>query len=126
MVAIKTSTMDTEPKAAPQWTTVSEGAETLPTKVLLDSWGDEFTGTYKGPRQVTPGSGDPFTVYIFTQDGATLPNGNDEEFSVPATNAMRSGMKKVRAGSLTRLTYVDDIDAGNGNFIKNIRIDVAK
>lgn len=106
------------------WVTVSEGAETLPTKVVFDSWGDEFVGRYKGPKTITPGSGDSFTVYIFNQDGATLPSGEPEEFSVGATNAMRTGMKKVRPGSLTRLTYVDDIESGSGNYIKNIRIDV--
>lgn len=110
-----------------QWITVSAGAETLPTKVVFDSWGDEFIGRYKGPRTVTPGSGDAFTVYIFTQDGTFLPdNETPEEFSVSATNALRSGMKKVRPGALVRLTYLDDIDSGNGNFIKNIRIDVAR
>jgi len=105
------------------WKTVSEDIVTaLPTKVTFDSYGDEFIGVYKGPKKVTPGSGEPFTVFLFEAVGDAQ-FGVGELCSVGSLFALRDTMKKVRPGATVRLTYVQDVQNGD-NEIKDIRVDV--
>jgi hypothetical protein len=101
------------------WTKVSE--EDQPeTKIVFDTIGDEFTGKYLGTRTVEPNDPEerPYTQARFETDEGL--------FFVNTNHSLRSGMKNVRAGSLVRLTYTDNLDTGQASPMRVFRVEVGR
>lgn len=101
-----------------QWDTVSAPEQTKPqSKIVFDTVGDEFTGTYKGLREIPSQEGN-YIQYIFEKDG--------DEFFTNSNYSMREGMAKVRRGSLVRLTFTDEMDTGQASLMKLFRVEVGR
>src|SRR6202035_5937076 len=99
--------------AEPQWETVAEAS---PTRVIFDTIGDEFIGTYKGVSHIDPDNGkdDPFDVLLF--------EGLDGElYSMSGTKLMKE-FSKIPPGTMSKITYVKDLPSNKGNPFKDMKI----
>lgn len=101
------------------WTTVSEDPEEL-VKVSFDYIGAEFIGYYKGSKQLRNDEGS-YVQYRFAGQGD-----DPQTYFINGGFTLREAMAKVRAGSLVRITYVDDRDTGQTSLMKVYRVDVGR
>lgn len=109
--------MSAEPEfTSDEWTTVSED-ETDEIKIVFDTIGDEFVGTYIGPRVIETEDG-KFTQYRFKV--------GDEVYFTNAGYSLMRGMQKVQPGSRVRITYKADRDTGRETPMRIMQVDVAK
>lgn len=110
------------------WSTVSDASAQEPeVKIVFDTLGDEFTGIYLGFRVVEPAgiTESPYRQARFqgvTEDGEKT----DTVYFTNMGFSLREGLKDVRAGSLVRITYTDDLDTGQASPMKGFRIEVGK
>jgi hypothetical protein len=108
--------MGTKPSET-EWETVAEAS---PTRVIFDTIGDEFVGTYKGVTHIDPDNGkdDPFDVLVF--------EGTDGElYSMSGTKLMKE-FSKIEPGRLARITYVKDLPSGKGNPFKDFKVELGR
>lgn len=108
-----------------EWETVTEAS---PTKIIFDTIGDRFIGTYQGELNIAAEmnitkdhpEGEAFDMYLF--------RGVDGElYSVNKSYKLMMGLDGVDIGTLCRLTYVADIPTGRGlNPMKDITLDVKR
>ena len=103
-----------------EWRTVSAGAEEEENKLVFDTIGDEFIGTYLGNRTIEPRD--------VTESSYQQARFRGEDNLVYFTNlnySLRQGLKDVRVGKLTRITFVSELDTGQASPMKQFRVDVA-
>lgn len=101
-----------------EWVEVKTDSMVDETKIVFDTIGDEFIGTYLGTRTQEDEEGKPYTQ-IRWQVG-------EDFFFTNATYGLRQAYKGIRAGTVTRTRYVDDLDTGRATPMKVFRVDVAK
>jgi hypothetical protein len=100
-----------------EWNTV---ADVEPTRVLFDTFGDQFVGQFMGLVTIAPDDGsEPFELYTFTATDGEL-------YAINSSWKMNKGMKDVTPGEWCRITYVKDIPSSKGNPVKDLRIDVRR
>lgn len=107
------------------WTTVSEGDQEPETKIVFDSLGDEFTGKFLGTRMVEAQDPNDRPYQQARFEGI----GENDSGTVYFTNlghSLRTGLKDVRAGSIVRVTYTDDLDTGQASPMKTFRVEVGR
>jgi len=99
-----------------EWTTV---ADESPSRVVFDTVGDEFIGTYVEKVTINnPKNGEDFDQYVFRGTDGNL-YGTNSSFS------LARGMAKVTAGQMVRITYMKNIPiAGQPAPMKDFKIDV--
>jgi hypothetical protein len=97
--------------------TVSEGTAEPEIKIVFDTIGDSFTGTYLGSRTMDNQDGS-YIQYRFEKD--------NEIYFVNANYNLRQGFKTVRAGSKVRITYTDDLDTGQASPMRCFKVEVAR
>jgi len=97
------------------WKTVSE-TEVDENKIVFDTIGDVFIGTYLGDRTVTNADGS-YRQFRFrgTDDGVYFVNAN---------YSLQRGMENVRVGRMCRLTYIEDKDVGQRSPLRIFKVDV--
>lgn len=97
---------------------VSDGAQTEPeTKIVFDTFGDTFTGTYLGMRSITNDQGSYQQARFQTDDGIFFTNAN---------YSLKEGLKSVRTGTITRVTFVNDLDTGQASPMRIFTIEVSR
>lgn len=102
------------------WTVVEEES---PAQVVFDTFGDCFTAKYVGmevlPVDQDDPAGDTFTQLRFRAE--------DGYFAINAGYKLLKAFAKVPEGSLTRITYVKDVDTSGGklNPMKDFRVEVS-
>jgi hypothetical protein len=93
-----------------------------PTRILFDTVGDEFIGTYLGTETIDPGEdGDePFDVILLRDlDG--------KPFQASNSYRLMTGLKKVTPGQIVRIRYIKDIPmTGPRNDMKDFTVDVKR
>lgn len=99
------------------FTTVSSGEVIPETKIVFDTIDDSFTGKYLGMRTVPNAEGN-YQQARFENDG--------EIYFVNANHSLREGLAKVRTGSVTRITYTDDLDTGQPQPMRIFKVEVAR
>jgi hypothetical protein len=103
---------------AAQWTTVSEDTEEE-IKIIFDTIGDEFIGTYLGTRTLT-NNDEQYVQFRFRGSD------NGETYFTNGSHSLRQGMSTVRPGQLCKITYAKDIDTGQESPMRSFRVEVAK
>jgi hypothetical protein len=86
-----------------EWAVVSEGSSEPEIKIVFDTIGDQFIGTYLGMREMDNDQGKYKQARFETDQGIFFTNAN---------YSMKDGLKSVRIGTVVRLTYKDDMDTG--------------
>jgi hypothetical protein len=103
------------------WVTVEEES---PVTIVFDTPGESFTGTFMGKEVIPVDQEDPdgetFTQIRFRNDNGF--------FAINAGYKLLRAFDKVKTGSLTRVTYVKDLDTSGGklNPMKDFRVEVAE
>ena len=92
-------------------------SEDFPTRLVFDTIGDTFTGTYLKTEKVVTNEGG-FDQFIFERKG--------ERFSVSASQRLRAGMAKVRPNQVVRITYTADIPTGQDNPMRDYTVEIAR
>lgn len=100
-----------------EFAVVSEGTVEPEIKIVFDTIGDEFVGTYLGTRTMDNVDG-KYIQYRFTHE--------NETYFVNGNYSLREGMKNVRAGAKVRLRYVADIDTGQASPMRAFEVAVAR
>lgn len=99
------------------WKTVSDPAQTdEETKIVFDTIGDEFIGTYLGMREVDGGENGKYKQARF--------KANDELYFVNANYSLRQGLKDVRIGSLARIEFTSEQDTGQASPMRVFTVQV--
>lgn len=106
-----------EKTEATEWTTVSDGTTEQDVKIVVESIGEAFTGTYLGMRNVDSADGS-YKQARFELDGAT--------YFINANHSLREGLKTVRSGALTRITWVDELDTGQAQPMRVFSVETAR
>src|ERR1039457_3404666 len=88
-----------ETTGADDFVMVSDGQVTPETKIVFEVIGDSFTGMYLGMRSMNNPDGS-YQQARFEKDG--------EIFFVNANHSLKDGLKTVRNGTKTRITYAND------------------
>jgi hypothetical protein len=96
---------------------VSDGTAEPETKIVMEVFGDTFTGNYLGMRNV-PSADGGYQQARFESDGET--------FFINANFSLKDGLKSVRNGAKTRITYVHDLDTGQLSPMRVYTIEVAR
>lgn len=90
------------------WKTVSDPAQTVEeTKIIFDTIGDEFIGTYLGMREVDGGENGSYKQARFQVES--------DLYFVNANFSLRAGLKNVRNGSLVRIEFTSEQDTGQSS-----------
>jgi hypothetical protein len=97
--------------------TVSDGEIVPETKIVFDTFGDKFTGVYLGMREV-PSNDGGYKQARFQVDG--------EIYFTNANHSLREGLKSVRNGTTTRITYTSDLDTGMAQPMRVFMVEVAR
>ena len=96
-----------------QWSTVSEES---PTKIVFDTIGDVFTGTFKGKLHIEPPDGeDPFDVLTFRDDAG--------EFCSMGGYKLMQAFEEIPRETYCRITYVKNVDTGQPSPMKDFRVE---
>lgn len=111
----KTAEKNVAPKD--EWTVVSEGTAVAETKMVFESFGDCFVGTYLGMREIPSPEGAYYQAR-FEADG--------EKYFTNANYSLRDGLSKVRNGSRVRVTLTDEQDTGMENAMRVYRVEVSR
>lgn len=100
------------------WETVAETR----TKIIFDTDGDEFTGTWEGFQNITdPNTGEVYEYANFREAGTELP------VTTSASYQLKAGLAGVPTGTLTRLTRTGTTDMGKGkNPMNNFKVQVKR
>jgi hypothetical protein len=103
------------------WTTVSDGTEEQiqETKIVFEEINDEFVGYYLGLREIRDRSSQQFYQQARFRDPDT-----DEICYMRANHSLKEGLAKVTIGSLTKVTYVDDVDTGQASPMRSFSVAV--
>ena len=104
-----------------QWSTISEGAQESQeeTKIVFDTIGDAFVGTYLGMREID-GENGKYKQARFEDETGNI-------YFCNANYDLRNGLKTVRAGSLVRVEYVADVSTGHpDNPMRAFRVQVGR
>lgn len=107
---------DVKQEAAEEWRRVSE-EETDEIKIVFDTIGDEFIGTYIGHRVIENENG-KFTQYRFSV--------GTETYFTNAGHSLMQGMSHVIKGNRVRVTYVSDKDTGQETPMRVFAVDVSR
>lgn len=103
---------------ADEWSMVSDGSSEPETKIVMEKIGDAFVGDrYLGMRTVPSADGN--------YQQARWQNG-DEIFFMNANYSLREGLKNVRIGSKTRVTWVDELDTGQPSPMRVYSVETAR
>lgn len=96
------------------WTTVTDGAaasqQDPEVKIVFEEHGDSFSGEFLGYRNLTDReSGQRYKQARFRaeDDGAIC--------FTRANHSMQEGLDRVPIGTMTKVTYVDDLDTGQAS-----------
>lgn len=99
------------------WTTAYEGSAN---RLVFDTPGDQWTGIYEGNTVIhNEKTGEDYDYAQFRSLE------NNELYQISLGYALRNGLETVPPGSLTRLTYLRDIDTSNGKQapMKDIKVE---
>jgi hypothetical protein len=96
---------------------VSTGSAEPENKIIFEVIGDSFTGTYLGMRKMENADGNYQQARFEKSDGIYFVNVN---------YSLREGLKTVRTGSKTRITYVEDLDTGQASPMRVYTVEVAR
>jgi hypothetical protein len=99
------------------FTTVSSGEIIPETKIVFDTIGDVFMGRYLGMREVPSNEGS-FKQARFEFE--------DDIYFVNANHSLREGLSTVRLGTVTRITYTDDLDTGQAQPMRVFKVETAR
>jgi hypothetical protein len=100
------------------WKTVSDPAQTTEeTKIVFDTIGDEFVGTYLGMREVDGGENGRYKQARFAV--------GDDLYFTNANYSLRNGLKDVRPGTLTRVEFTSEQDTGQASPMRVFTVQVA-
>lgn len=100
-----------------QWETVNSPDDTPQSKIVFDTIGDEFTGTFQGERVIPSQDGD-YTQYLFENElGRCFVNAN---------YSLREGMRHVRKGNLVRITFTSEVDTGQESLMKQYQVQIGR
>lgn len=104
-----------------EWTTVAEESAT---RIIFDTIGDQFTGTYLGTEEIPhPQTGELMRYLMFR---GTQAEQKGELFSTSASWKLEDAFKAIEPGTKVRITYVKNVETSRGpNKMKDYRIDVA-
>jgi len=102
---------------ADEFTMVSTGAAEPENKIIFENIGESFTGTYLGMRKMENADGN-YQQARFDQDGVV--------HFVNVNYSLREGLKTVRNGQKTRITYVEDLDTGQASPMRVYTVEVAR
>jgi hypothetical protein len=96
------------------WQNVSEESAT---RIIFDSPGDVFTGTYLGHELVGPDKDMDYLMFRGEND--------DVLYSTSAGYKLTQAFEDIAPGTLARITFVKEVDMGPGrNPMKDYRVDV--
>lgn len=101
------------------WETVSDES---PTRIIFDTIGDQFIGTYLGHELIDdPAGGEPFDYIMIRGTDGHL-------YSASAGYKLKDAFESVNEGDLVRITYVKDVDMGKEgrNPMKDYKVDVKR
>jgi hypothetical protein len=112
MATAKGNDTDTE------FVTVSSGESEPETKMVFDTIGDQFTGTYLGMRQQTNDNGN-YQQARFSDDAGEI-------YFTNAGYSLRNGLRDVSAGTKVRITFSSESDTGQANPMRNFTVEVAR
>lgn len=104
-----------------EWETASEEAGT---RIVFDTIGDQWQGTYTGFEEIVfqndKGEEKSFTQYSFR-------DGDNEKFTINGSYSLNKAFGKITPGDYVRITYVGDVPMGPGrNPLKDFRVDRRK
>jgi hypothetical protein len=117
MVQGKARKMVQDNGSAVQWKTVSDSTQTdEETKIIWDTVGDDFVGTYLGMREIESDSG-KFKQARFSADGVT--------YFCNANYSLRQGLKDVRPRTLVRVEFTSEQDTGQDSPMRVFTVQVA-
>jgi hypothetical protein len=97
------------------WETV---ADETPDRIIFDTLGDQFVGTYEGEMLVDLDDGEQGKYLTFRNA--------DGYFCTSAGYKLDQAFQKISVGSLVRLTYVKNVDTGQPTPMKDMKVEVAK
>lgn len=101
-------------KPSDEWTDV--GSET-PTRVVFDTIGDEFIGTYNERRTITPNESDPFDILVFTGTDGNL-------YSMSGFKLLQT-FEDIDPGTQCRILYTKDVPIkGQVSPMKDFKVQV--
>src|ERR1039458_143637 len=106
-----------ETTGADDFVMVSDGQVTPETKIVFEVIGDSFTGMYLGMRSMNNPDGN-YQQARFEKDG--------EIFFVNANHSLKDGLKTVRNGAKTRITYANDLDTGQALPMRIYTVEVSR
>lgn len=96
-------------------------ADESPDRIIFDTFGDQFVGTYVGPQMVDLGDDEEGKYLVFRQQE------DQHLYMMSASYKLDRAFAEISPGALCRITYVKDIEVGNGrNPMKDFKVEVAK
>ncbi len=102
------------------WTTVADESSAV---LIMDTPGDQFTGTFLGSEGINPPTGEPFSRFIFRGEDGEL-------YSMNKSHKLSQALDDVPEGSRVRVTLIKFVTlTGDGredqNPMKDYRVEVA-
>ena len=99
------------------WATTSDES---PVQVKFDTFGDTFTGIKAGKMELADKEDRPFTVYLFRAQGT--PGVENGTLCSIAHSYKLAGLDDITDGTLTRVTYIKDVDVNRPLPMKDYKI----
>jgi hypothetical protein len=108
-----------------EWTTVAEGTAEPEIKIVLERMGEFFAGTFLGFREMPSNDqGKGYKQARFDEfDGADNPT---DVYFMNANYSLVEGLKNVRPGTRTRITWTDELDTGQKNLMRVYKVETAR
>lgn len=99
-----------------QWETIAEESGT---RIIFDTIGDQFEGTYLATTLIEPDGSEAFKQQRFrgADGGIYVTNGGYK---------LREAFDEIPGGAYVRITYVADIDVGRSAPMKDFRVETRK
>lgn len=113
-----TDKTNTPAESEENWVTVSSEDVKPETKMVFEEFGDQFTGTFLGMREL-PSLDGPYYQARFS-------DANGEIYFTNANYSLRDGLKDVRKNTRVRVTLVAEQDTGQASPMRVYRVEVAR
>lgn len=102
------------------WTTVVDES---PTQIKFDTLGDVFTGIKTGQKTLQSAKEkEDFTIYLFRAQGMSEAGIDDGEVCSVTESFKLRELADIPDGTMTRITYVKDVEIGRQQPMKDYTI----
>jgi hypothetical protein len=100
----------------PQW---DQATEESPDRIIFDTVGDTFVGTYEGRTTISNPKGDDFDQLLF--------RGLDHHlYAISPSYKLNIAFQEIKIGTMSKMVYLKDIDVGQASPMKDIQVFTAK